>query len=185
MTLPDEEKGKIQRVKFQTLHKETLANFVAEEGTYATQLKNMFSHKYRIYLSCQKRKGRTRLVHAQKRQRTIKTEQDFSERASFDPNGQAQHEYFNKDQSIEIEGISVYLKPRGKEEFETRFYSILSTEKIQDGNGVYANIRLMLIDLMEDIEGGLEVENMELSEGLLEILSDTDGCSSQYRCGTA
>ena len=47
------------------------------------------------------------------------------------------------------------------------------------------NIRLMLCDLLDDIEGGLEVRGMELSEGLLEILSDTDGCSAQYRCGTA
>ena len=188
-TLSEEEKkalkAKIQTIKMRTLHKELLSKFVSKEGTYATQLKKMFSHKYRVILSGKKRKGKTRLEHARKRRRTIKTEQDFSERASFEPNGQAQFEYFNKDESLGIEGISVYFKPKGQDHFVTRLYSILSTEKAQDGNVVYANIRMMLSQLLEDIEGGLDVVGVDMTEGLLEILSDTDGCSCQYRSGTA
>ena len=177
-------KARVQRIKLRTLHHELLSTFIAKEGTYATQLKKMLSHKYRVFLSGSKRKKKTRYAHAKKRMRTLFTEQDFSERATLQPNGQAQHEYFNQDESLGIEGISILFKPKGKDKFETRFYSILSTEKAQDGNVVYTNICMVLHHLLEYVEEGAEV-GMEFSDGLLEILSDTDGCSSQYRSGNA
>ena len=50
-----------------------------------------------------------------------------------------QFEYFNKNVSLGAEGVSVYLQRPGSNVFETIFYSILSTEKKQDGRIVYAN----------------------------------------------
>ena len=58
-----------------------------------------------------------------------KLERDFAERLSAAPNFEQLFQYFQKDTSLGMEGITVYLKPHGKSEFETQFYSILTTER--------------------------------------------------------
>ena len=42
-----------------------------------------------------------------------------------------------------MEGITFYFKPKGNDEYEKHFYSILSTEESQDGNVVYPNTKIM------------------------------------------
>ena len=107
-------------------------------------MRKMLSHKYRVCLLRRNHKKRTRYKHASKRKNTWKTDRDFTERWVPKPNNQAHHEYFNKDESLGMEGITVYFKQKGKDEYETRFYSILSTEKQLDGNIIYANTRIVL-----------------------------------------
>ena len=62
---------------------------------------------------------------------------DFMERMGISANNQMQFEYFNKNVSLGAEGVSVYLQRPGSNVFETILYSILSTEKKQDGRIVY------------------------------------------------
>ena len=81
-----------------------------------------------------------------------------------------------------MEGVTVYFKPKGKSEYETRFYSILSTEKAQDGQVVYVNTKMILEDLAKELEDGSE---FEVEPAKLEIVEDTDGCAVQYRSGTS
>ena len=73
----------------------------------------------------------------------------------------------------------MYLLPPGASEYETRFYSILSTEKTQDGRIVYTNTEMILKDLQKQLASGIEILLIE------EILDGSDGCSEQYQCGTA
>ena len=110
-----------------------------------------------------------------------------------------------------MEGIVVYFKPKGQTEYQTRFYSILSTEKTQDGRVVYVNTKKMLKDMFNDLEQveGLEegsefqlfqasanpqevnpsshqnVDPWHHADRLkrMEIIDDSDGCSCQYRSG--
>ena len=84
-----------------------------------------------------------------------------------------------------MEGITVYLKPKGREEYVTEFYSILSTEKSKDGRIVYANTKMILKHLKIQLDRGAEIEGMSLLKGLIEILDDIKGCAEQYRCATA
>ena len=88
-----------------------------------------------------------------------------------------QHQYFNKDESLGIEGVTVFFQPKNNDGHELRFYSFLSTDKAQDGKIVHANIRLMMDHLKNDMKEGTEVR--------VKIIDDTDGCAVQYRCGTA
>lgn len=111
----------------------------------------------------------------------LKISRDFSERWVPAANNQQQFEYFNNDTSLGIEGIVVYFKPKGQTEYQTRFYSILSTEKTQDGRVVYVNTKKMLDDLEKDLEEGSELELSHASR--IEILDDSDGCACQYRSG--
>ena len=98
------------------------------------------------------------------------------------PNNQTQHEYFNKDESLGTEGITIYFKPKGETEYETRLYSILSTDKEQDGNVLYENTRITFQDLRDKLDNDAEVGNFHGGRPKREILEDTDGCSVQYRC---
>ena len=46
-------------------------------------------------------------------------------------------EYFGTDESLGVEGVTVFFKPKRKDHYKKRFYAILSTEKKQDGRVVY------------------------------------------------
>ena len=50
-----------------------------------------------------------------------------------------------------MEGITVYLKPTGSTEYEQQFYSILTTEKEQDGRIVYANTKIVLEHIKREL----------------------------------
>ena len=77
----------------------------------------------------------------------------------------------------------MFLLRPGQDKYETRLYTVLSTEKKQDGRIVYCNTEMVLKKIVEDLQkeedAGATVVNIEM------ILDDTDGCSEQYRCGSA
>ena len=62
-------------------------------------------------------------------------------------------------------------------------YTVLSTKKNRDRRIVYCNTEMIWKKIMEDLhkeeEAGATVVNVQI------ILDDTDGCSEQYRCGSA
>ena len=101
------------------------------------------------------------------------------------PNNQAQHEYLNKDESLGIEGITIYFKPNGKTKYKTHFYSILSKDNKQDGNIVYANTQIMFQDLRDKLDDGAKVGDLYAGIPKLEVLEDTNGCSVQYCCSNS
>ena len=89
----------------------------------------MHSHKYHVILLGKEHKKKTRNEHARKRSMTLKMEGDFPERLVISPDWQAQWEYFARDVSLGMEVITVFFKPKDKELYETRFYSILLQRK--------------------------------------------------------
>ena len=186
--LPEEERkgAKVVKKTFRTIHSEPLSSFVGKKGTYAKQMRKMHSHKHRIRMGSKHIKKKSRSRHAEMRAYILNLERDFAERWQANPNGQAQHEYFNKEVSVGMEGITVLYKPKGKDEYETHFYSILTTEKSQDGNVVYANTRIMLEDVLDRVDTGDDIVGFnEGKRTQLEILESTDGCCVQYRCAVA
>ena len=92
-----------------------------------------------------------------------------------------------------MEGVSVYVKPKGKDKYETRFYSVLSTNKTQDAQVVYVDTKMLLKDLQDSLEEGsdLRVQPATLERAdsnrkqKLELIEDTDGCGEQYRSGNS
>ena len=94
-----------------------------------------------------------------------------------------QFEYLNKSVSLGAKGVTVYLQRPGSNVFETIFYSILSTEKNQDGRIVYANTEKVL----EMIENGMAKERAKGKTvvAINSVLENSDGCGVQYRCGTS
>ena len=92
-----------------------------------------------------------------------------------------------------MEGVSVYVKPKGKDKYETRFYSVLSTNKTQDAQVVYVDTKMLLKDLQDSLEEGsdLRVQPATLERAdsnrkqKLELIEDTDGCGKQYRSGNS
>jgi len=178
-------KAKIVKRVFRTIHSEPLSKFVQKKGTYAKHMKKMQSHKQRVRLLGSSHKKKTRFQHSKNKKHTWKVERDFSERMKQKMNKQAQFQYFGQEVTLGMEGMTVFFRPAGKDEFETHYYAILSTENEQDGNVVYANTRIMLEDIVDMIDNGTEIVGILPTDGLLEILEDTDGCSVQYRCGMA
>ena len=84
-----------------------------------------------------------------------------------------------------MEGITVYLKPKGKNAYDMQFYSVLSTEKDQFSRIVYANTKMILKHTRIQLGEGAEIEGMSLSKDLIEVLDDSNSCAEQYRCATA
>ena len=115
----------------------------------------------------------------------VKIERDFAERLTIAADKEQQFQYFSNDTSVGMEGITVYLKSRGSTEYEKQFYSILTTEKQQDGRVVYENTKIVLDHIKRELLRGSDVGGIEFSNGLKEILDDTDGCMEQYKCATA
>lgn len=148
--LPEGQRGKLQKRKMRTYECEQFDDFIGKHskcGTYYRSIRKMFSHLHRVIILGKNFKKKYRYEFAKRGDLILKIERDFAERWSASANRQRQFEYFNKDTSLEMEGMSVFFKPKGQDEYETRFYSILSTEKAQDGRVVYFNTRIMLDDL--------------------------------------
>eukprot|EP00957_Ditylum_brightwellii_P026244 1985180-Ditylum_brightwellii.AAC.1 len=60
------------------------------------------------------------------------TQRDHAERYTPRPDGEIMSEGFGNDQSLSMEGVTVYYKPKNKENGKTVFYSHLSDESRQD-----------------------------------------------------
>ena len=104
---------------------------------------------------------------------------DFAERLSLQFHGQTQQEYFGGGTTVSLEGVAIkFVKGRDASNdvsTTTDFHTFLSNGKQQDSAVVYNHFEKLLKFLK--------------AEGVIKngstILCNTDGCSSQYRCGTA
>ena len=114
--LEEEEQSQGAQKVFRTKHTRKFKDFIGKEGVVAKQLKKMFQHKYHVKILGTNHKKKTRLEHTTKKKTTIKTERDFAERKQYTINGQQQQEYFGKDESLGVEGVTVYFKPKGKDD---------------------------------------------------------------------
>ena len=109
----------------------------------------MRSHKQDVILAGKRfrKEPRAKFVEGGKGQ-IVLLHRDFMERMGISANNQMQCEYFNKNVSLGAESVSVYMQRPGSNVFETILYSILSTEKKQDGRIVYANTE-KVFDMIE------------------------------------
>ena len=178
-------KAKIVRKKFRTKHTVRFKDFIKKRGILSRHLKKMLAHKHKVILLGRDHKKKHRLRHARMLASIIKIERDFAERLTIAADKEQQFQYFSNDTSVGMEGITVYLKRQGSTEYEKQFYSILTTEKEQDGRVVYANTKLVLKHIKRELLEGTDVGGISISDGLKEILDDSDGCMEQYKCATA
>jgi len=104
----------------------------------------------------------------------IWTTHDFAERLSLQFQGQSQHEYFGGGRTVSLEGVAVQFQ-KSAEQKQMDFHTFISNGKQQDAAVVHNHFDKLL--------------KFFKSEGLLQegstIFCNTDGCSGQYRCGTA
>ena len=146
--------AKIVRKKFRTKHTVRFKEFISKDGVYSDHLRKMFAHKHRVILLGRDHKKKHRMKHARMRPFIAKLERDFAERLALTADKEQQFQYFSKDTSVGFEGITVYFRPQDKTDYEKHFYSIISTEKEQDGRIVYANTKIVLDRILRDIDRG-------------------------------
>jgi hypothetical protein len=106
----------------------------------------------------------------------IKTIRDYSERlnAAFDQEIQSEH--FGNSRSLSIEGSAVEMVVNGLEgKSKLEFHSHFSDKSSQDACTTMAHMEVLIEHLFN--------EN-QMAEGST-MWDNTDGCSKQYRCGTA
>ena len=77
---------------------------------------------------------------------------DFMKNMGISANNEMQFHYFIKSISLCDKGIPVYHHQPGKDKYETRFYTVLSTEKKQNERIVYCNTEMISKRLIEDIQ---------------------------------
>ena len=133
-------------------------DFIGKEGKHPLQLEKMLAQKYHVILLGKKNRSDRRETYVRSRDgRAIKIERDSAEKFSATANKQMQFEHFNKKGSLGMEGLTVYLLPPGASEYETRFCSILSTEKTQDGRIEYTSMEMLIKDLEKELASGIEI----------------------------
>ena len=86
-------------------------DFIGVDGTFSKKLKKISTHKHRVVILGSNHKKKHRYGHARMMDFIVKLERDFTERYSAAANKEQQFQYFSKDTSLGIEGITVYLKP--------------------------------------------------------------------------
>ena len=165
-----------------------LKDYVGPKGPYTKAMGRKCSHKQDVILLGKKMKAEPRHAYVRSRGgKAILFTRNFMERMGLDANNQMQFEYFNKSVSLGSEGITVYIRWPGRDEFETVYYPVLSTESSQDGRVVASNTVIVLNKVVEEMEKAQE-EGAEIGTVMTdieELLDETDGCAESYRCGTA
>ena len=180
----EKNKAKVSVKKTRQLFQQPFREYISKDGDYARSMKKMFRHKQNVILLGKDMKTTPREAYIKKKEgKAIMLVRDFMEKMGISANNEMQFQYFMKSISLGGEGISVFLRRPGEDKYETRLYTVLSTEKKQDGRIVYCNTEMILKKIFEDLkkqeEAGATVIKFDI------ILDDTDGCSEQYRCGTA
>jgi hypothetical protein len=146
-------KAKVMMRKTRQLFEQPFRQFISKDGDYGQSMKKMFRHKQNIILLGKNMKTIPREQYVKsKGGKAIKLERDFMEKMGIAANNEMQFQYFNKSISLGGEGITVYLLQPGRDKYETRLYTVLSTEKKQDGRIVYCNTEMILKIIAEDIQ---------------------------------
>ena len=102
-------------------------------------------------------------------------QRDFAERLTLKFNDEAQFEHFAGGATISLEGVAVEFCNNNDGNKTMEFHTYLSDGRQQDSAVVNNHMEKLILFLM--------------AEGVLKeggrLLCHTDGCASQYRCGTA
>ena len=146
---------------------------------------NVFFEKYYLKALVKYRKHRFQYIilsknHTGKDRKNIEpgevwSQRDFAERLTLKFNKQAQFEHFLGGATVSLEGVAIEFFRNDDTEKTMEFHTYLSDGKQQDSAVVNNHMEKLIIFLMD--------------EGILKeggrLFCHTDGCASQYRCGTA
>ena len=175
-------KPKVRELKLRIKVTARMCDFVKKGGIFEDYSRKMFFHSTHVLLLGTKFCGRMVYKLASEIDGTLVLELDYSEKYQPVPMREIQSEHFGKDASLSIEiAIATYTawfegkdKPASR---KTISYGHLSDQKIQ----VAATTNANLYNLLDDIfaEDNLTMEDLEI------IFDIVDGCSAQYKCGTA
>jgi hypothetical protein len=118
-----------ERKKRQIFHV-PFADYIGNDGVMVRSMKKMFRHKQNVRLLGKNMKTTPREKYVKSLDgKAIMLVRDFMEKMGIDANNEMQFQYFMKSVSLGGEGITVYLKRPGQDQYETRLYTVLSTEK--------------------------------------------------------
>ena len=173
---------RVRTVRLRIMITESMKDFMKQGGTYETYLWKMYHHIAHVKLLGSKFGSRMCYNHWKENDGVIVMELDYSERYQPVPMREIQSENFAKDAdvSMEIRIVSYQEKLDGPDSAPTRLvtsYTALSDEKPQIAATTFQNSMLMFEDLRSR-------EGSVYNHAHMVILI-TDGCSGQYKCGTA
>jgi len=157
------------------------------EKYYQPALEKLAYHRPHCRMLGKEKCGAARLA-AFKRRPSVRTRRDYAERLAAAFNLEVQHEHFGNGRSLSMEGSSVEtfcsaavdawkagVWQMDEADLKMVFHSHLSDESQQDAATTHAHMN-ELFDQLKAI-GELCTD--------ITVWDDTDGCSKQYRCGTA
>jgi hypothetical protein len=165
-------KGKIRTRKYLTLLTRSVGTFFKE--FYLPMLEKYAFHYSHIRILSKTGCGAMRLDWFTRMLKCIKTIHDYAERLKISMNNEIQSEHFGHSRSLSIEGCSCrYLDALGKCIME--MHSHFSDLSRQDARTTFSH---MNVEIKHYKEREIIGENSI-------VFDDTDGCSKQYRSGTA
>ena len=103
----------------------------------------------------------------------LMSSRDYAERLLLKFHMEIQSEHFGQGRNLSIEGNLIMFYPFGEDNVVTNFYSFLSDKKKQNAATTDNHMDRLIKKLKQD-----KVLTTRIYE-------TTDGCSGQYRCGTA
>ena len=150
----------------------TIGKFMSD--FYLSALEKFVYHIYNVKILSKPFCGAKRRTTFMRKPSSLLTVRDYAERlsASFDLEIQSNH--FGNGRSLSIEGCSVELSMNNSIS-RLQIHSHFSDDSRQDGSST--NPRMM--KMMDQ----LKLNNQEISG--CTVWKSTDGCSKQYRCGSA
>jgi hypothetical protein len=165
-------KGKIRTRKYLTLLTRPIGTF--HKTFYIPMLEKYAYHYPHIRILSKTGCGAMRLDWFRRMLKCIKTIHDYAERLKVSMNNEIQSEHFGHSRSLSIEGCSCrYMDDSGKSVME--MHSHFSDLSRQDARTTFSH---MNVEIKHYKERGILGDNGT-------VFDDTDGCSKQYRSGTA
>ena len=179
-------KGKVRTRKHLTLLTRSIGAFMKEY--YLETLETYAYHLSLVHILSKKACGEMRHLLFESMPGSVKTIRDYSERLSAVFDKEAQSEHFGNGRSLSIEGSAVESYNREQlaqyndreidaSDLQTsmEFHSHFSDFSKQDAAATYAHTDKLVRILFES--GRMKRGNT--------MFENTDGCTKQYRCGTA
>ena len=165
-----ESRGKFSKRR-QLVHKKLPFNVFFKEY-YLKALVKYRKHRFQYIILSKNHTGKDR---KNMQSGEVWSQRDFAERLTLKFNKQAQFEHFLGGATVSLEGVAVEFFWNDDTEKTMEFHTYLSDGKQQD-SAVVSNHTEKLISFLMD-EGVLKAGGR--------LFCHTDGCGSQYRCGTA
>jgi hypothetical protein len=178
-------KGKVRTRKVLHLLERTIGTFFSDH--YLPTLERYAYHLPHVSILSKNHSAKMRQEMFQRLPWSVLTRRDYADRLTAKFNLEAQSDHFGNDRDLSIEGSAVefhtvssleeYQQSLDFSKLEQRkeMHSHFSDNSKQDAPTTYEH--------MEVLVNHLQAENV-FKEGSW-MLDNTDGCSKQYRCGTA